>query len=59
MGEVYGGNLAALEVGPDGSLTALYPDHREEIVRPAAAAARAAPQRAPAGYPRILANASR
>ena len=42
MGDVYGGNLAALEVGPDGSLTALYPDRREELVRPAAAAARAA-----------------
>ena len=59
MGDVYGGNLAALEVGPDGSLTALYPDRREELVRPAAAAARAVPRRAPAGYSRILASASR
>jgi hypothetical protein len=59
MGDVYGGNLAALEVGPDGSVTALYPDRREELARPAAAAARAAPWRAPLGYSRILANASR
>jgi len=59
MGDVYGGNLAALEVGPDGSLSALYPDRREELARPAAAAARAAPRRAPAGYSRILANVSR
>ncbi len=43
MGDVYGGNLAALEVGPDGSLTALYPDRREELVPAAAKAARAAP----------------
>lgn len=56
MGDVYGGNLAALEVGPDGSVTALYPDRREELARPAAAAA---PWRAPLGYSRILANASR
>jgi len=41
MGDVYGGNLAALEVGADGSLAALYPDRREELARPAAAAARA------------------
>ncbi|HXK08139.1 MAG TPA: metallophosphoesterase [Vicinamibacteria bacterium] len=38
MGEIYGTHLAALEVGPDGSLTALYPEKREEIARPAAAA---------------------
>jgi len=37
MGEIYGSNLGALEVGPDGSLTALYPEKREEIHRPAAA----------------------
>ena len=42
MGDVYGGNLAALEVGPDGSLTALYPDRREELAPAAAKAARAA-----------------
>jgi hypothetical protein len=59
MGDVYGAHLAALEVGADGSLTALYPDRREELVRPAAAAARAAPWRAPFGYSRILANVSR
>ena len=58
MGDVYGGHLAALEVGPDGSLTALYPDRREELVPAAAKAARAAPRRAPAGTSRILANAS-
>ena len=35
MGDVYGGNLAALEVGPDGSLTALYPDRaRSSCARP-------------------------
>ena len=28
MSEVYGGHLAALEVGADGSLTALYPDRQ-------------------------------
>ncbi len=38
MGEVYGAHLGALEVSPDGSLTALYPEGREEIVKPAAAA---------------------
>ena len=59
MGDVYGGNLAALEVGPDGSVTALYPDRREELARPAAAAARAAPGRAPFRNSRILASASR
>jgi len=59
MGEVYGGNLAALEVGANGSLTALYPDRREELAQPAAAAARKTPWRAPADDSRILANASR
>jgi hypothetical protein len=58
MGEVYGSSLAALEVGPDGSLTALYPDRREELARPAAAA-RAAPRDAPATYSSSLAYASR
>ena len=51
MGDVYGGNLAALEVGPDGSLTALYPDRREELVPAAAKAARAA---RPPGLPAEL-----
>jgi hypothetical protein len=46
MGEVYGAHLGALEVGPDSSLTALYPEGREELVRPAAAA-RALPVLAP------------
>ena len=49
MGDVYGSNLAALEVGADGSLTALYPDRREELV-PAAAKAARAPRRAAVGY---------
>jgi hypothetical protein len=59
MGEVYGSHLAALEVGADGSLTALYPDRREELVPATAKAARAAPRPAPFGYSRIRANASR
>jgi hypothetical protein len=59
MTDAYGGNLAALEVGSDGSISALYPDRREELAKPAAAAARAVPRRAPAGYSRSLANASR
>ncbi len=57
MGDVYGGNLAALEVGADGSLTALYPDRREELARPAAAARRE--PALPAPYSRSLAKASR
>jgi len=36
MGEVYGSHLGALEVRADGSLTALYPEGRKEILRPAA-----------------------
>ncbi len=43
MGEVYGAHLGVLEIGPEGSITALYPEGREELFRPAAAAARAAP----------------
>jgi hypothetical protein len=58
MGDVYGGNLAALEVGADGSVTALYPDRREELVPAPAAAARSAPESAPADYSRSLANGS-
>jgi hypothetical protein len=52
MGEVYGAHLAALEVRPDGGMAALYPEGREEILRPAAAA-RAAPIPSPpaAGRP--------
>jgi hypothetical protein len=59
MGDVYGGNLAALEVGADGSLTALYADRREQLVPAPAKAARAAPWRAPAGTSRVPASASR
>jgi hypothetical protein len=59
MGDVYGGTSRALEVGPDRTIAALYPGSREELARPAAAAARAAPGRAPAGYSRVFANASR
>jgi hypothetical protein len=59
MGDVYGAHLAALEVGPDGALTAVYSDRREELVPAAAKAARAAPWRAPADDSRILAEASR
>jgi len=66
MGEVYGAHLGALEVGPDGSIAALYPEGREEILRPAAAA-RAAPvpspleagRTPPAHYSSRLAYASR
>jgi len=57
MGDVYGGNLAALEVGKDGSIAALYRGSREELARPAAAAARAEPGRLSTS--RILANVSR
>jgi hypothetical protein len=59
MSEVYGSHLAALEVGGDGSFTALYPDKREEIVPAAAKAARGAPRRAPLGFPGTLAAVSR
>ena len=58
MGEVYGSRLAALEVGPDGSIAALYPDRREELVPAGGTAARAAPP-GPFGYSSLLANASR
>jgi hypothetical protein len=52
IGEVYGAHLAALEVRPDGRIAALYPEGREEILRPAAAA-RLAPAPSPpaAGRP--------
>jgi len=39
MSPPYGGNLAALEVGEDGEMVALYPDGRERIDTPAAAPA--------------------
>ena len=55
MGEVYGSRLGALEVGPDGSIAAVYPDGREDLARPAAAA-RADP---PGGYSSRRAYASR
>jgi hypothetical protein len=57
MADTYGRNLAALEVGADGSLTALYPDRREPLARPAAAARRELDL--PAPYSRSLAKASR
>jgi hypothetical protein len=49
MGDVYGGNLAALEIGADGTFTALYPDRREELLRPAARRPAPAPAVAAAG----------
>jgi len=41
----YGGHLAALEIGPDGAMTAIYPDAREPIEEQAAARDRAPGQR--------------
>ena len=38
MNPLYGRNLAALEIGPDGSMSAFYEGRREELMRPAAAA---------------------
>ena len=38
MNPLYGRNLAALEIGPDGSLSALYEGRREELTLPKAAA---------------------
>jgi hypothetical protein len=58
MTDSYGGHLAALEVGPAGTIAALYPDHREELARPAAAAPREPGAPTPA-YCRSFANASR
>ncbi|HUL77694.1 MAG TPA: metallophosphoesterase [Vicinamibacteria bacterium] len=46
MSDVYGGHLAALEVAPDGTMTAVYPEKREELSRPAAAA-RTGPEAGP------------
>jgi hypothetical protein len=53
----YGGHLGALEVKPDGSMAAIYPDGREDIARPAAAA-RLVPLLAPARCPGCLAQPS-
>jgi hypothetical protein len=36
MAPHYGGHLAALEIGPEGRMTAIYPDRREAIERQAA-----------------------
>lgn len=38
MNTLYGRNLAALEIGPDGSMSALYEGRREELALPKAAA---------------------
>lgn len=38
MNPLYGRNLAALEIGPDGAMSALYEGRREELARPAKAA---------------------
>jgi hypothetical protein len=38
MNPLYGRNLAALEIGPDGSMSALYEGRREELALPKAAA---------------------
>ena len=38
MNSLYGRNLAALEIGPDGSMSALYEGRREELTLPKAAA---------------------
>jgi hypothetical protein len=58
MSEVYGSHLGALEVGADGSLAALYPERREELVPAAAKAARASPRRPPAGSSESFAGVS-
>jgi hypothetical protein len=53
----YGGHLGALEVKPDGSMAAIYPDSREDIPKPAAAA-RLPRRPAPGPCPGCLAQAS-
>ena len=58
MSEVYGSHLGALEMGADGSVAALYPERREELVPAAAKAARAYPRRWPAGMAGRLASVS-
>jgi hypothetical protein len=58
ISEVYGSHRGALEVAPDGTLTALYPEGREEIAKPAAAARLLLPP-APGLFPPRPAYASR
>jgi hypothetical protein len=43
MAPAYKGTLAALEIGPDGGMTAVYPDAREAIERQAADVGKPAP----------------
>jgi hypothetical protein len=50
MNPLYGRNLAALEIGADGSMSALYEGRREELALPKAAAF------APLGRQRRAAN---
>jgi hypothetical protein len=38
MNPLYGKNLAALEIGPDGAMSALYEGRREELTLPKAKA---------------------
>jgi hypothetical protein len=57
MTGAYGGHLGALEVKADGSMVALYEDHREDVPK-AAAAARAVPRPAPGACARCVAQAS-
>jgi hypothetical protein len=57
MTGAYGGHLGALEVKADGSMVALYEDHREDVPKPAAAA-RAVPRPAPGACARCVAQAS-
>jgi hypothetical protein len=45
MNPLYGANLAALEIGPDGAMAALYRDRREELGLPKAAALELAARR--------------
>jgi len=47
MSPAYKGSLAALEIGADGVMTAVHPDKREAIERPAAVAAELAPVLSP------------
>ena len=44
MSPAYRGSLAALEIGADGVMTAVHPDRREPIDRPAATAAELSPE---------------
>jgi len=55
MNPLYGRNLAALEIGPDGRMSALYEGRREELALPKAAALA---YRGP-GYSRSFAKPSR